>query len=1149
MRLRQLSLDLFGHFSGKSYDFGEKQTDFADFHVIYGPNEAGKTTTMEAFLRLIFGFPHRDAYDFLHQRKNLTVSGTLEIGGHERFLKRVSSRNNSLIDENGKALPEALLQAHLGGLSEEDYRHLLCLDDETIERGGEEIASSKGDIGRLLFSAAAGVSDLTNVLDHIRGQADELYRKRASTTEMARLKKELADIERKIKEQDVPASQYRKLKQSYEQALAEEAAFENERKEKRLDLAKTKARLAALPLLLDIDRLAAAIAPFAEYPQQLDFNAEDLVELLTRQTRLTSDTERLEKELDQLSIDLNEIQREPQHLNLGAELENLDELRSRYLTAERDLPRRRKSLDDVLLDMHAQMRALGADEEEPEKLALSQGQLSEMAQAREEKRDAYHMQLAEQEEIETLNIRLEAAQKDILNLKNAENTPSGVKDILTRFSAQRFLPQHAKAQQAITDAKRRFRNALDGLAIKDLVFDQVPACHVSGEEAAGLAENHRDLSEKLAHIIQSLSDHQKDADIVQSEIDAIKLSQGLSDDTETELRMKNRNQLWLEHKELLSQVSANKFEQAMFAVDESADKRLAQAEIVGQMRVLTQRLHRLTIEIDALGKQKSELEAALGNLDAEFKKLIETIGFPASTPPMSFANWAKKRDEAALIERQMQHVLDEHQDIIAKAERLYDALLPLIDLDAPDFDSLIDAALDLQTREQEQADKALALEKNHAELQADYERRESRLVQFEKQAEAANLQWQSLIEQNLGYAVSPDDVERGFEQLREIAHLNNQRSGFARQVEGMEADQAEFAEKIAETAHFKGLDSDLPPLETFMALEKISQTAQAIEARWQQLDSRKIAVLEEREAVKISSKEIDNQVTQLAQIFPVHVATDTLPQLRIAVADAANAIEQSKQMELSATKICADLSLPDIESVRQELSGLSAHELSVEVDNLEDALSDIEEKHKKAIELRSDAAGLLARVTGEGDIAALTEMKVTLEAQIEDAALRYLEFDLGHRLAEEAIRRYRDKHRSGMMDATEKIFFELTNGAYSKLYTQPEGNNEILKALDAGGTAKQAGDMSKGTRFQLYLALRAAAYEQLVSQGVCLPFFCDDIFETFDEERTRAACRVMARIGHSGQAIYLTHHRHVVDIALKECGSNVKIHEIDEIHA
>lgn len=164
--------------------------------------------------------------------------------------------------------------------------------------------------------------------------------------------------------------------------------------------------------------------------------------------------------------------------------------------------------------------------------------------------------------------------------------------------------------------------------------------------------------------------------------------------------------------------------------------------------------------------------------------------------------------------------------------------------------------------------------------------------------------------------------------------------------------------------------------------------------------------------------------------------------------------------------------------------------------------------------------------------------------QIEEAILDYLKRDFGLRVAEEAIRRYRDRHRSEMMASTERAFAELTNGAYRTLLTQPDGASEILLAVDASRTPKQIGDMSKGTRFQLYLALRAAAYEQMVAQRVQLPFFCDDVFETFDEDRTRSACRLMERIGRSGQAIYLTHHRHVVEIAKEVCDAHPVIHEI-----
>ena len=71
MRLRKLDLARFGHFTDQSIDFGDRYAKGSDFHIVYGANEAGKTTTMEGYLRLLYGFPARDAYAFKHQRANL----------------------------------------------------------------------------------------------------------------------------------------------------------------------------------------------------------------------------------------------------------------------------------------------------------------------------------------------------------------------------------------------------------------------------------------------------------------------------------------------------------------------------------------------------------------------------------------------------------------------------------------------------------------------------------------------------------------------------------------------------------------------------------------------------------------------------------------------------------------------------------------------------------------------------------------------------------------------------------------------------------------------------------------------------------------------------------------------------------------------
>lgn len=120
----------------------------------------------------------------------------------------------------------------------------------------------------------------------------------------------------------------------------------------------------------------------------------------------------------------------------------------------------------------------------------------------------------------------------------------------------------------------------------------------------------------------------------------------------------------------------------------------------------------------------------------------------------------------------------------------------------------------------------------------------------------------------------------------------------------------------------------------------------------------------------------------------------------------------------------------------------------------------------------------------------------------------------------------------------------MSMARYTSLTTQNDGKMEKLIAIARDGFSKQTSEMSKGTRYQLYLGLRAAAYQQIANNGTILPFFCDDIFETFDEDRTTAACGLMQQIGQVGQAIYLTHHRHVVDLAQRVCGDKVKIHQL-----
>ena len=50
MRLRRLDLIRYGHFTDFAIDFGARREKEIDLHIIYGPNEAGKSTLLISFL-------------------------------------------------------------------------------------------------------------------------------------------------------------------------------------------------------------------------------------------------------------------------------------------------------------------------------------------------------------------------------------------------------------------------------------------------------------------------------------------------------------------------------------------------------------------------------------------------------------------------------------------------------------------------------------------------------------------------------------------------------------------------------------------------------------------------------------------------------------------------------------------------------------------------------------------------------------------------------------------------------------------------------------------------------------------------------------------------------------------------------------------
>src|SRR5690606_14187721 len=119
----------------------------------------------------------------------------------------------------------------------------------------------------------------------------------------------------------------------------------------------------------------------------------------------------------------------------------------------------------------------------------------------------------------------------------------------------------------------------------------------------------------------------------------------------------------------------------------------------------------------------------------------------------------------------------------------------------------------------------------------------------------------------------------------------------------------------------------------------------------------------------------------------------------------------------------------------------------------------------------SDARRAVEAVGGDDAVARIAAERANLLHDLAEQARAHLARRFGLMALEQGLRRYRDSHRSAMLARASAAFGRLRRGAYAGLAAQPDGASEVLVAVPAQGGAKLATDLSKGTRFQLYLAL------------------------------------------------------------------------------
>ncbi|HVL56032.1 MAG TPA: AAA family ATPase, partial [Burkholderiaceae bacterium] len=175
MRIARLELARFGKFSDRSLSFPKRD---CDLHVVYGPNEAGKSTLRQALLDLLYGIHPRSKYGFRHGLSEMRIGGVLENGVGTFEFQRFKRAKNPLVDAAGRVFSETELANWLGHTDRDFFERMYGLDYATLVTGGKEILDSAGDVGQMLFQAAAGVAGLHRIRERLEADARLLWGER-----------------------------------------------------------------------------------------------------------------------------------------------------------------------------------------------------------------------------------------------------------------------------------------------------------------------------------------------------------------------------------------------------------------------------------------------------------------------------------------------------------------------------------------------------------------------------------------------------------------------------------------------------------------------------------------------------------------------------------------------------------------------------------------------------------------------------------------------------------------------------------------------------------------------------------------------------------------------------------------------------------
>lgn len=285
MKIARLDLKAFGPFTDEVLDLSAGQ---CGLHLIYGPNEAGKSSALRALHQLLYGILPRTTDAFEHSYGNLRVGGLLTNGEGSRLeiIRRKANKNDLRGADDESVVEPGTLAQYLGRLDREQFETMFGIDHATLVRGGREIVEGKGSLGQVLFAAGSGIADLKGVQEQLDKEAGVLFNPaaqaknpiinaRLSAWEMAR---------KTVTAAQLPSAEWERHDKALAQAQKALAETENELSQARVEHARLERIHQAVPLVARLRANAAHTAELGPTPVLTENFGERRLAVVTQLT-------------------------------------------------------------------------------------------------------------------------------------------------------------------------------------------------------------------------------------------------------------------------------------------------------------------------------------------------------------------------------------------------------------------------------------------------------------------------------------------------------------------------------------------------------------------------------------------------------------------------------------------------------------------------------------------------------------------------------------------------------------------------------------------------------------------------------------------------------------------------------------------------